>query len=149
VIASGRVTVEVETSVPQKHSLYASKRHGSGFDTDIESLIPISAFLTVNRLVVTGLKLDPTYFPIGSSFTITFSGQSLNNDTYFDVRFRTPDGQMLSALNWQRGITAAHRVPEGAAIGPWTVIGVWAHQDSSDHSSDFAAISATITVTPF
>jgi hypothetical protein len=64
-------------------------------------------------------------------------------------RFRTPDGQMLSALNWQRGITAAHRVPEGAAIGPWTVIGVWAHQDSSDHSSDFAAISATITVTPF
>jgi len=39
---------------------------------------------------------------------------------------------MLSALNWQRGITAAHRVPEGAAIGPWTVIGVWAHQDSSD-----------------
>jgi uncharacterized delta-60 repeat protein len=109
----------------------------------------VSTSLSVSPLVVTDLNLDTTKVPLGGSYVITVSGISLNNDTYFDLRFRGPDGADQIAMNWQRGVSAVHNVPPGTSLGPWTITGIWAHQDANDHSTDFVPVSATITVTPF
>jgi uncharacterized delta-60 repeat protein len=115
--------------------------HTAGF-------IAASSALRVSALIVTDVKINPTSIKAGGAFTVVVTGFNLGNDTYFDVRFRSPGGKEQVTLNWQQGASASHTVATGADGGSWTITGIWAHQDADDHSSDFASVSATITVNP-
>jgi hypothetical protein len=85
----------------------------------------------------------------GDSFTATFSGINLNNETYYDLRFKAPgDSTEGVALNWQHGLSAAHNVETDIAAGEWTVTGVRVHQDIDDHTADFVSVSVDLLVTP-
>jgi hypothetical protein len=53
-----------------------------------------------------------------------------------------------TAANWQIGMTASHFVPTDAATGTWTINGLRAHLNETDHTAGFVPISATITVSP-
>jgi hypothetical protein len=109
--------------------------------------IPVSATLAVSRLVVSGVRVDSPVVRVGGSFTATFTGANLTDETYFDVRFRSPGSATDQlALNWQKGTSAKHDLLTATPAGTWTITGVWAHQDPNDHSSDFAPASATIAV---
>jgi hypothetical protein len=85
----------------------------------------------------------------GESFSATFSGTSVNDDAYYDVRFQAPgDDKEFVALNWQRGRSATHNIAIGMVTGTWTVTGVRPHQIEADHTGGFFPVSATITVSP-
>src|SRR5688572_29139492 len=76
-------------------------------------------------LRATGIQFDRASVRIGDSSTATFSGANLTNQTYFDVRFRSPgSGTDLVALNWQQGTSATHNFPAGTATGTWIVTGI-------------------------
>jgi uncharacterized delta-60 repeat protein len=93
------------------------------------------------------LSIDPPTIHLGDSFTATFSGASLNNETYFDVRFRAPGSSTdQMALNWQRGLSATHRAPAGAPTGTWTVTGVHPHKNINDHTPAFVPVSIDLNV---
>ena len=127
---------------------------------------PTAALLGNGRVLITGgfntasaeLYIPPLLPPLtfertrvrgGESFTATFSGPSLTDDTYYDLRFHTPgDSTDPVALNWQRGLSATHSVATDTATGAWTVTGVRPHQVEADHSGSFVPVSATITVSP-
>jgi hypothetical protein len=99
--------------------------------------------------VVTDLKFDPMNAVAGSSYSITVSGSHLTQETFFDVRFISPESnESAVVLNWQKGLAARHDVPAGTASGVWTINGVRAHQLETDHSGNFVPVSATITVSP-
>jgi uncharacterized delta-60 repeat protein len=84
---------------------------------------------------------------VGNSYTATFSGSTLTDQTYFDLRFRSPNSNTEQvALNWQRGTSVSHTITGGTATGTWTVTGVRPHRDASDHASEFVFVSATLTV---
>jgi len=100
-------------------------------------------------LGLTSLALSPSAVRIGSSFSAAFTGSNLTDLTYFDVRYRAPGSTTdQEAQNWQRGVTANHAVAAGIAVGTWTITGVRPHQNSADHSANFAIMSATVTVSP-
>jgi photosystem II stability/assembly factor-like uncharacterized protein len=100
-------------------------------------------------LIVTNASVDPISIRGGSSFTATFAGTNLTDETYFDVRFRSPgSAEEQVAQNWQRGKSSSHIVPIGTVTGAWTITGVSAHQNPNDQNSDFAPVSATLTVIP-
>jgi hypothetical protein len=46
--------------------------------------------VTDTSLITTNIQLDPASIRAGSSFTATFSGTNLTDETYFDIRFRSP-----------------------------------------------------------
>jgi uncharacterized delta-60 repeat protein len=110
--------------------------------------IPALQSLMVSDVVVADVKISPTSVNAGGSFTVVVSGVYLFTNTYFDVRYRSPGGAEQVSLNWQRGTSASHIVAIGTASGTWTITGIWAHTGADDHSSDFAPVSATITVNP-
>jgi hypothetical protein len=84
----------------------------------------------------------------GDSFTATFSGINLNNETYYDLRFQAPgDSTEGVALNWQHGLSVTHNVATDTADGVWTVTGVRAHQNIDDHTADFISVSVELLVT--
>ena len=100
-------------------------------------------------LGLTSLALSPSAVRIGWSFSAAFTGSNLTDLTYFDVRYRAPGSTTdQEAQNWQRGVTANHAVAAGIAVGTWTITGVRPHQNSADHSANFAIMSATVTVSP-
>jgi transposase len=83
----------------------------------------------------------------GESFTATFSGISLNNGTYYDLRFDAPgESTEYVAPNWQRGLSATHSVGNSMAIGTWTVTGVRPHQSIDDHTAAFVSVSVELLV---
>jgi hypothetical protein len=97
--------------------------------------------------LVTDIQFDPFRVSVQSSWTATFSGINLTDQTYFDLRFQRPgSGTDQVALNWQRGTAAPHSVPSGTDVGTWKVTAVRPHQDISDHSADFASVSKTLVV---
>jgi hypothetical protein len=99
--------------------------------------------------VVTGLRFDRVSVATGSSYSVNFSGPSLTDETFFDVRFIAPgSNDSVVVLNWQSGLAANHSVPAGSTAGIWTINGVRAHKIETDHSGRFAPVSATITVSP-
>jgi hypothetical protein len=94
------------------------------------------------------LTFDGGHVQPGDSFTATFSGTKLNNETYYDLRFSPPGvGKDYVAANWQRGPSATHSVGTGIATGAWTVTGVRAHQRIDDHTADFVSVSVELLVT--
>jgi hypothetical protein len=93
------------------------------------------------------LRFDSNTIAIGRSWTATVSGSKLNEQTYFDIRFIAPNSNTeQTALNWQRGTSAAHSLPIGTALGAWEVTGIRPHQDVSDHSAEFLVVAATLSV---
>ena len=92
------------------------------------------------------ITLQPPNVRLGGSFIARFSGNSLSDQTYFDVRVAGPDGADVLVLNWQRGASAAHGVPIETAPGTWKITGMRAHEDSNDHSQPLVSGSATLTV---
>jgi hypothetical protein len=81
----------------------------------------------------------------GSSYTANISGSNLTSQIYFDVRFQAPGAAVNSeAWNWQIGPSASHSA--GTATGTWTVTGIRAHQDPSDHSGTYVSVLATLNV---
>jgi hypothetical protein len=117
-----------------------------------EDLNPASAELYVPSVlvpvqVVTELRFDHTSVVGGSSFSAKVSGSNLTPETFFDLRFTSPESnESAVALNWQKGLAASHEVPAGLASGSWKIIGVRAHEVESDHTGIFFPVSATLTV---
>ena len=62
----------------------------------------------------------------------------MTDETYFDVRFRYSgiDTDQV-ALNWQRGLSAAHSVPIDTLMGTWGITGVRPHQRCKRAQSRF------------
>jgi hypothetical protein len=53
---------------------------------------------------VTGLSLSVFVSRPNGSYSATFDGSNLSAQSYFDVRFRPPNGSVdLEAQNWQQG----------------------------------------------
>jgi hypothetical protein len=99
--------------------------------------------------VVTDLQFDRMNAVAGSSYSVNVSGSNLNSLTFFDVRFISPgSNESAGVLNWQKGLAARHDLPAGTASGVWAINGVRAHQIETDHTGNFAPVSATITVSP-
>jgi hypothetical protein len=99
--------------------------------------------------ILTALRFDPTSVVVGSSFSANFSGSNLTPETFFDVRFTSPESnESAVVLNWQRGLAVTHDVLAGIASGAWTINGVRAHQIETDHTGNFFPVFATITVSP-
>jgi hypothetical protein len=99
--------------------------------------------------VVTGLRFDRSSVATGSSYSINFSGPSLTDEVFFDVRFIAPgSNDSVVLLNWQKGLTTNHSVPVITPSGIWTINGVRAHKIETDHTSNFFPVSGMITVSP-
>jgi len=98
---------------------------------------------------VTAVTFDVNVVRAGSSYTATFMGSNLNDNTYFDVQVRVPgNDEDIVVLNWQVGTSESHFVPAGVLSGTWTIDGARAHQDAENHAGSFARVSALITVSP-
>src|SRR5262245_29340390 len=98
--------------------------------------------------IIATISVQPSSVRLGSSFTATFSGTGITDQTYFDVRVVSPAGDDQVALNWQRGATGIHGVPVETTPGTWKIIGVRAHEDPNDHSPPLTAVSASLVVSP-
>ena len=105
--------------------------------------------LSVPALVVTELQFDRMNAIAGTSYSFNVLGSNLTPETFFDIRFTSPESNVSDVvLNWQRGVAASHAVPVGTAPGTWTINGVRAHQIETDHTGSFIPVRATITVSP-
>src|SRR5262249_14215387 len=103
----------------------------------------------ISAQVVTDLSFDRTSVVAGSSYSVTVSGSNLTPQTFFDVRFTSPDSnESTVVLNWQSGPVANHSVPAGTTAGIWTINGVRPHQIETNHTGIFFPVSATLTVSP-
>jgi hypothetical protein len=84
----------------------------------------------------------------GGSFTMTFGGSNLTDETYFDVRFHSPGSDVDQFVsNWQRGRSSVHDVPIGMEAGTFAITGVRAHQRFDDDASDYFPVLALVSVT--
>jgi plastocyanin len=100
-------------------------------------------------LGITGLAFSPSAVRAGSSFSAAFSGSNITDLTYFDLRYRAPGSTTdQESPNWQKGVSGSHVLGAGATPGTWMVTGARPHQNSADHSGNFAPLSATLTVSP-
>ena len=107
----------------------------------------LARYNNAGLLLATGIQFDRTSVRVGDSWKATFSGANLTDQTYFDVRFRSPGSSIDEvALNWQRGMSATYNLAAGTAIGTWIVTGIRAHDSVSDHGGEFVSVSASITV---
>jgi hypothetical protein len=72
--------------------------------------------LSVPALVVTELQFDRMNAIAGSSYSVNVLGSNLTPETFFDIRFTSPESTVSDVvLNWQRGVAASHAVPVGTA----------------------------------
>ena len=100
-------------------------------------------------LPVISMTFDPASISsaTGGSFAAAFSGSSLTDQTYFDVRVRRPGGVSDEViLNWQQGASARHSLSGGTALGSWIITGVRAHQDVNDQTGAFVPMLTTLRV---
>jgi uncharacterized delta-60 repeat protein len=108
----------------------------------------LARFKVDGLLLVYDVHFDsaPT-ISIGDSWTATLSGSNLTDETYFDLRFRSPGSNTdRVALNWQQGTAARHSIPVGTATGTWIITGVRPHLDISDQGGEFMPVSAALAV---
>jgi hypothetical protein len=119
----------------------------SEFGDPLTTSIELARFNTTDLQIVSAIHFDPAVIAVGGSWNVTFSGSNLTDQTYFDVRFRSPGSTTDQVVpNWQQG-TAAHIVPTGTEPGTWIVTGIRAHESVSNHGGEFMPVSASITVT--
>jgi len=97
---------------------------------------------------VSDIRFGPSNVQIETSFTVSFLGTNLSDQTYFDIRFRGPGSNTDEVvLNWQQGRSAGHAIEGGTDTGTWTVTGIRAHQEIDMHTGDFVSVPTTLTVT--
>jgi len=119
------------------HRLYAATDGGGAF------------IITFSDSAVTEFRFDRTSVLSGGSFSASVFGPNLTTQTFFDVRYTSPDSNVsMTVLNWQRGVTQTHDVPAGTALGTWTISGVRAHEIETDHTGSFFPVFAPIIVSP-
>ncbi len=108
----------------------------------------LARFNTSGLQLVSDIRFDARFpIPIGDSWTATVSGSNLTDETYFDLRFRSPGSNTdRVALNWQQGTAARHSIPVGTATGTWIITGVRPHLDISDQGGEFIPVSAALAV---
>jgi hypothetical protein len=100
-------------------------------------------------LAISGGRVSPGQPRLGQSIEVSFSGPSLNADTYFDIRFRAPDNSAdQTVLNYQKGTSSHHEVVPGTQPGTYVITGVRAHRLVSDHEGDFHPLWMQFNVTP-
>lgn len=117
-------------------------------EAEFSSTVELVRYNTSGLQIVSAVHFDPSTVAVGSNFNVTFSGSNLTDRTYFDVRFRSPGSTTNQvAPNWQQGPSAHIVVPAGTATGTWTVNGIRAHANVSDHGGEFVPVSAMLTVT--
>lgn len=105
------------------------------------------AFASDGEPVVAAMSFDPASVRPGGSFSATFSGTNLTDQTYFDVRFRSPDSTVdRVAWNWQQGTSSAHSVGPDTTPGIWKITGVSAHAASGDHFAALIPVSISLAV---
>jgi len=121
---------------------------GSTYDSGFSDFA-LARYNFSGRLLA-GVQFDRDSVRVGDLFTATFSGTNLSDQTYFDVRFRSP-GSVTDqvSLNWQRGRSATHNVAAGTASGVWTVTGIRVHEDAGNHTGEFVSVSTTVTISLF
>jgi hypothetical protein len=127
----------------------SANEHSGDFLAVSASLTVSASAISCPNLPAVDIRFDSPSVRIGGSFTATFSGPNLDSETYFDLRVRSPlEDKDRVVLNWQRGTTAVHTIGSSTAQGTWTVVGIRAHQNVDDHSSDFVPVLARIAVVP-
>jgi photosystem II stability/assembly factor-like uncharacterized protein len=105
------------------------------------------AFAFDGEPVVGAMSLDRVSVRPGGSFSATFSGTNLTDQTYFDVRVQFPGSTVdRIAWNWQQGTSAAHSVGPDITPGIWKITGANAHADAGDHTAAFTPISISLAV---
>jgi len=115
-------------------------------DGKIITVEPFSLVRYSNRTPL--MTFDRPIVSPSDSFTATFSGTKMTDDTYFDVRFRYPGSDRDEVvLNWQHGLSAEHVVPTNTMAGTWGITGIRPHLNSADHSSEFVFVSTELRVT--
>ena len=93
------------------------------------------------------IEFQPVAIQTRASFTTVFSGTDVASETWFDVRFKTGDSTTDEVeLNWQQGGIAVHSLDAGTAPVTYSITGIRKHSEKDDHSSDFTAATATLTV---
>jgi len=116
-----------------------------GYETS--AFFEVARYDTSGLQIVTAVNADPAVIAVGAAWEVTLAGSNLTDETYFDVRFRSPGSTTDQVvLNWQQGTSAHHPIPAGTQAGIWTVNGIRAHENLSDHAGEFVAISAAVTV---
>jgi photosystem II stability/assembly factor-like uncharacterized protein len=123
---------------PQNPStLYAATSHG---------LFTIT-FASQDPPLIHDFEFSRPGVPIGDSYIARASGLNLTAQTYFDILYRAPGSTVdEEALNWQTGATAVHTISAGTEFGMWTVIGVRAHEELTDHSGSYVPVSTGLNV---
>jgi 4-amino-4-deoxy-L-arabinose transferase-like glycosyltransferase len=95
---------------------------------------------------VSSVLIRPTRIRSGS-FTLTVCGTGFTPQTYFDVRFRAPGASLHEiANNYQQGPAARHVAGTQLRAGTWSITGVRAHVNPSDHTGAFTPVEATLEV---
>jgi hypothetical protein len=117
-------------------------------DEDARTLgATIANYVSANAFMpAVNMALEASTVLRGGSFGVTFSGASLTETTYFDVRFRAPNGVEQVALNWQQGTTGRHTAPTDTALGDWVITGIRAHQEQNDQSGGFVPVSVVLRI---
>jgi hypothetical protein len=49
-------------------------------------------------------------------------------------------------LNWQTGAASVHSISAGMGLGTWTIIGVRAHEDETDHIGGYVTVSTAVNI---
>ena len=88
---------------------------GGTFDEDGDPLstsFELARFNNTGLQIVSAIHFDPAIIGVGVSLNVRLSGSNLTDQTYFDVRFRSPGSTTNQvALNWQQGTSARHTIP--------------------------------------
>jgi len=104
-------------------------------------------FATQGPPLVHGFEFNQTGVHIGDSYIARVSGTNLTAQTYFDILYRAPGGSVVEeSLNWQTGASAVHSVSAATARGIWTVTGIRAHEDETDHTGSYVPVSTSVNV---
>jgi hypothetical protein len=97
--------------------------------------------------LVHSFEFNQTNVLIGDSYIATASGANLTAQTYFDILYRAPGGNLVEeVLNWQIGALAVHTLSAATGRGTWNVVGVRAHEEETDHTGSYVPVSAAVNV---
>ena len=104
-------------------------------------------FETPRPPAVDNFQFNQASVRIGDSFVATASGVNLTAQTYFDILFREPGSSVVKeVLNWQTGAASVHSISAGMGLGTWTIIGVRAHEDETDHIGGYVTVSTAVNI---
>jgi hypothetical protein len=120
---------DIAVDLQNPNTLYAGTSRG---------LLTIT-FATQGPPLVHGFEFNQTGVHVGDSYIARVSGTNLTAQTYFDILYRAPGSSVVGeSLNWQTGASAVHSVSAATARGIWTITGIRAHEDETDHTGRYS-----------